>query len=608
MSTSLRSRRSYSIVTPVLEVSVKFARAWRVVAAGLLVVWSSACRDSTGPTVKAAGIRVVAGDGQTAAAGTTLPIAPQFVVYDASGAAIGDVKVTVSVSSGGGKLAGTPSRTSASPTSVGTWTLGSHAGANTITVSVPGVAPLIVTATGLAGPAAHVAPLTSIALSGRAGEPVTSAISARVSDAFENPVAGAVIELTASAGKAPAAVTADADGVVTITGWTLGTVAGQDALTLRAGAATLSFIASVLPGDPVRLTAVDTTPPSALAGALLAPVKLRLADKFGNAVGAQQLTLAVTGGGGSLGTTSASSDADGMVVLSGWTLGRTALPQVVHASSATLSADVTAVVQSDFHIDVRFFGPGMTDDQKALFTNAAARISAIVVGAIPDVTYSGLSVSNACGLPGLPTIDETIHSIIIFASVAPIDGSGGILAGSGPCLLRNGAGFFPSIGAMLLDADDLPGTAAEGILQDVITHEMLHAIGFGTIWDVKGLLLAGGTVNSAFAGLRARLGCLGGGGASVCATSVPVENDMIPGTADAHWRESVFGPELMTGFVNHGPMPLSAITVGSLADLGYVVNPLAADPYVVPTPPAHNLVPSAATPWELRIQPRVGPP
>jgi hypothetical protein len=30
----------------------------------------------------------------------------------------------------------------------------------------------------------------------------------------------------------------------------------------------------------------------------------------------------------------------------------------------------------------------------------------------------------------------------------------------------------------------------------------------------------------------------------------------------------------MTGFVNHGPMPLSAITVGSLADLGYTVNPL----------------------------------
>jgi hypothetical protein len=161
---------------------------------------------------------------------------------------------------------------------------------------------------------------------------------------------------------------------------------------------------------------------------------------------------------------------------------------------------------------------------------------------------------------------------------------------------------------MLFDVDDLPGLASQGILQDVITHEMLHAVGFGTVWDTKNLLLAGGTANSAFAGLRARQGCIDDGGTAVCANSVPVENDMIPGTADAHWRESTFGPELMTGFVNHGPMPLSAITVGSLADLGYTVNPLAADPFVVPTLAQHDVVPSKAVPWEIRIQPKVLPP
>jgi hypothetical protein len=64
----------------------------------------------------------------------------------------------------------------------------------------------------------------------------------------------------------------------------------------------------------------------------------------------------------------------------------------------------------------------------------------------------------------------------------------------------------------------------------------------------------------------------------------------------------------MTGFVNHGPMPLSAITVGSLADLGYMVNPLAADPYTVPAPASHDLAPSRAAPWEIRLQPRVSPP
>lgn len=587
---------------------MKFVRLSRRVAAALLAAWSAACHDSTGPAVKPAGIRLVSGDAQAAAAGTMLAAAPQFVVYDANGAAISDVKFTISVVLGGGTLANTPGRTSSPSTSIGEWTLGPHAGANTITVSVSGVAPLTISATGLAGAAAHFLPITPIAVSGRVAEVVATAVSARVTDAFDNPLAGAAIELTATAGSAPATATADSTGAVTITGWTLGTVAGQSALTLRSGAASLSFIANVLPGDPARLTPADTTTASALAGAVLPPMRLRLTDKFGNSVGTQAISLSVTGGGGSLATTTAASDATGIVVLSGWTLGRTALPQVVHATSATLSADVTAVVKTDFHIDVRFFGPDMTDAQKALFTNAAARISAVIVGSIPDVTYSGLSVSAACGVSGLPTLDETIHTIVIYASVQSIDGPSGILAESGPCMLRSGGGFFPSVAVMLFDSADLASIDAKGILQDVITHEMLHSVGFGTIWDLKGLLLAGGTMNSAFAGVQARTGCVGDGGAAVCANTVPVENDGVPGTADSHWRESTFGSELMTGFVNFGGMPFSAITVGSLADLGYTVNPLAADPYVVPTQPQQNVVPSSATPWERRIQPRILPP
>jgi hypothetical protein len=581
----------------------------RAAAFGLLAVWLVACHDSTGPTAKVAGIRLVSGDAQAGVAGMPLANSPSFVAYDAGGAGIADVKFSVSVSAGGGKIADTPARTAGASTAIGVWTLGPRAGANAITISVPGVPALTISATGVAGPAAHFVPLTPTTVSGRAGEAIGVAPSVRVTDAFDNSVASASIALTASAGAAPASETSDGGGVATINGWVLGTLAGQNSLTLHSGTATLSFVANVLPGDPARLTTVDTTPPSALAGAMLPPVRLRLSDKFGNAVGAQQISLAVTGGGGSLASTTAFSDLEGIVVLAGWTLGRTALPQIVHASSASatsLDADVAAVVRSNFHIDVRFIGPGMTDDQKALFTNAAARISAVIVGAIPDVSYSQLSVSDACGVPGLPTLDETIHSLVMFASVQAIDGPGGILAASGPCVLRSGSGF-PSVGAMFVDAEDLAGLDSRGILQDVITHEMLHSVGFGTIWDQKGVLVGAGTASSAFVGSQARLGCLGDGGQAICAISVPVENDGIPGTADAHWRESLFGSELMTGFVNTGGMPLSAITIGSLADLGYTVNPLAADPYVVPTPAQHNVIPSTATPWERRIQPRVVP-
>ena len=60
---------------------------------------------------------------------------------------------------------------------------------------------------------------------------------------------------------------------------------------------------------------------------------------------------------------------------------------------------------------------------------------------------------------------------------------------------------------------------------------------------------------------------------------VPVENMGGVGTADGHWRESVFGSELMTGFIGAGQSPLSIVTLASLADQGYGVDLATADPY-----------------------------
>ena len=37
--------------------------------------------------------------------------------------------------------------------------------------------------------------------------------------------------------------------------------------------------------------------------------------------------------------------------------------------------------------------------------------------------------------------------------------------------------------------------------------------------------------------------------------------------------------ELMTGYINLGDNPLSLVTIQQMADLGYVVNPAAADPW-----------------------------
>jgi hypothetical protein len=122
------------------------------------------------------------------------------------------------------------------------------------------------------------------------------------------------------------------------------------------------------------------------------------------------------------------------------------------------------------------------------------------------------------------------------------------------------------------------------LLQTVILHEMGHALGYGTVWTNLNLLahpsLSGGT-DPHFTGGQATAAFNAVGGASYVGLKVPVENTGGAGTADAHWRESVFGNELMTGFVDAGVNPLSRVTVASMGDLGYTVNLADADPYTL---------------------------
>src|SRR5437773_1724307 len=58
-------------------------------------------------------------------------------------------------------------------------------------------------------------------------------------------------------------------------------------------------------------------------------------------------------------------------------------------------------------------------------------------------------------------------------------------------------------GLMSFDTADLAKMEADSTLNDVITHEMGHVLGIGTIWDLKGLLRRGGTSNPTFAGVGA---------------------------------------------------------------------------------------------------------
>ncbi len=281
---------------------------------------------------------------------------------------------------------------------------------------------------------------------------------------------------------------------------------------------------------------------------------------------------------------------------------------------------------TSYKVDVRFFGAPVTSAQRALFDNAAARISSMIVGPLPSVAVTGSEVTQYC-VPGMPApANETTTGLIIYASIDSIDGRNQVLAEAGACFIRETNGvedYRTAVGIMKFDSADINSLAGSGNLQGVITHEMLHVVGFGAFWgpDEKNLLVNSGTVDAAYSGPAGIAGCRAIGGTATCASSVPLENcvgrpNCGTGSIEAHWRESTFGNELMTGFLNSGPNPLSVMTIRSFEDLGYQVSIGAADMYQIFVgslrAPAADDVRTAsivASEWErpVRIRPRALP-
>src|SRR4051812_19391638 len=121
----------------------------RAITLGVAIISFSACsKDSTSsPVLTPATVAVVSGGAQTATAGT--PVAASIVVKvtDASGAPVGGVIVTFAPAPGSGVASMTQVSTDGSGLAQVSWTLGTRAGTDSMTVSVGALAPAAVLAT-----------------------------------------------------------------------------------------------------------------------------------------------------------------------------------------------------------------------------------------------------------------------------------------------------------------------------------------------------------------------------------------------------------------------------------------------------------------------------
>lgn len=228
-----------------------------------------------------------------------------------------------------------------------------------------------------------------------------------------------------------------------------------------------------------------------------------------------------------------------------------------------LDSYVSSADGSDYNIEIVFNGSWTAALQNA-FVTAADAISSIILGDVADI------------IGGAYATDD----ITITAELSDIDGSGGILGQAGPTVYRT-ADYLPVAGIMQFDVADAEDFDGLGLFDDIVFHEMLHTIGFGTMWDLMGLTSGSiATSDLTFTGAMATevyntdFVALSGG----TALGVPVEMDGGPGTAGGHWDEAAFGSEIMTGYINASNY-LSEMTVAALEDMGYdtyLDNPFAA--------------------------------
>lgn len=255
-----------------------------------------------------------------------------------------------------------------------------------------------------------------------------------------------------------------------------------------------------------------------------------------------------------------------------------------------------------YDIEIVWVGDELAGGYRAAFDAAVDRWERVITANIED-EFVKYSISEA-------TIDDLfengdterifgyVDDIRIYVRVGSLDGEGNTLAQATPFLNRD-VTQLPIFALMDVDTDDLAIQSPQA-LEDLILHEMAHALGFGTtIWEDLDLLEnpsigpSGEPISPSpdthFTGMNAVSAFDASGGESYEGGKVPVENEIGgAGSQDGHWRESVFGPNFIMAPVAYNdsyttPQPLTLITIQSMADLGYTVDVSQADPYMIPT-------------------------
>ncbi|MDP9202350.1 MAG: hypothetical protein M3P26_10535 [Gemmatimonadota bacterium] len=350
--------------------------------------------------------------------------------------------------------------------------------------------------------------------------------------------------LFASLGPAGAATIAATSGMLSISLTVNVGPAAAASVAIAAGNNQKGFVRAALPVNP----------------------SLQVKDQYGNPVPGIAIAFTVTSGGGSVGPVSVASDGSGLAATS-WTLGQSVGHNQLTATAlglAPLSFDADA--DSPYLIEV-VYSPEVPLSERSAIDAGVQHWKRIITTDIGSVQFSA---PGGCGSFAIAQGD-IVRGLRIYVRDSAFAGAT-LLAQAGVCY-ENSVSKFPVVVLVVWNTNQAAYVQSNGLGEIVATHELAHTFGLGTVWRERSLLAGDGTADPYFTGPQALTTFGSSFGAGYVGNSVPVENTGSAATQGAHWRESVFNRELMTGFVNLGtPNPLSAVTIAQFADLGYVVD------------------------------------
>ena len=177
------------------------------------------------------------GGEQTGTVGTAVGTIPSAIVRDQYANPVPGVRVNFSVRSGGGTATGTAATTGPDGVAtLGSWTLGTRSGPQTVGAEVTGMPMVLYTASSMAGDAHVMRVVSGIDQITQVGTTLPAGVVLRATDKYDNVVVNRGMSLTIAQGDGAllsVSRSTDAQGVAVIDGWRMGATPGLNALTVQ---------------------------------------------------------------------------------------------------------------------------------------------------------------------------------------------------------------------------------------------------------------------------------------------------------------------------------------------------------------------------------------